>query len=445
MNPALNIRSPMTSALVLGMGVTGYSIARHLHARGVQVTLADSRISPPCLQQLAHEFTESEIITGEIPFSRFAEFDEVVASPGVDLTAAQGRLAPLVIGDIELFVRESTAPIIAITGSNGKSTVTTLVYEMLCAQGINATMGGNIGKPVLELLEQGDVPDVYVLELSSFQLELTCSLRAASACMLNLSEDHMDRYPAMQDYAEAKLRIYTNARCAVFNRRFAGSTHRIDCKHNRTFGLDPPPTDRDYGVGTDGNMYRGRALLVRSDAMTLRGQQNMENTLAAMALIEGAGYALTGSMTDAMLAFGGLPHRCEVVARINGICWINDSKATNVGAALAALHSLDDDLVLIAGGRGKGADFSPLAAAVAGRVRHTILIGEDAADIAHAIGDASPVSMADSLQAAVRKAKAIARHGDTVLFSPACASFDMFDGFEHRGDTFKQLIMEQVH
>ncbi len=464
--------------LVLGMGKTGYSIVRYLTrckgaariALGVQISIADSRQFPPYLAKIKDEFPEVEIITAEIPINRFDDFDEVVTSPGVELPRlfkqcrpASSRACP--IGDVELFARnracQSTAPIIGITGSNGKSTVTMLVQAMLIAQGKKVATGGNIGTPALDLL-QLEAPDYYVLELSSFQLETTSSLDLVAATILNISEDHLDRYDDMNQYAAAKVRIFKHAQVRVVNRDDEGIKQLGAAQRVCSFGLETPAGDNDFGTAMQDGvrvLMKGLTALVKADDLTLKGEQNISNVLAAFALIHAAGVELDYAAIQAASKFSGLPHRCEFVTEASGVTWINDSKGTNVGATVAAISGIcvvprsaskrESQIVLIAGGKGKGADFAPLAKVVNQAVSHTILFGEDADMIAADIAAERAtlgVTLVGSLQEAVLEAKtrSDAPGINVVLFSPACASFDMFDHYAHRGNAFKKCVLELV-
>jgi UDP-N-acetylmuramoylalanine--D-glutamate ligase len=434
--------------LVVGLGLTGYSVIRYLLKQGSQVTAADSRELPPYLRQVKNDFPEVEIITGEIPYTRFDNFDQVVVSPGIGIRDHDISNPESIVGDIELFVQHAAAPIVAITGSNGKSTVTSLVAEMMSAAGLRIAAGGNIGTPVLDLFDQ-EVPDFYVLELSSFQLETTCSLRAKSAAVLNISEDHMDRYRSIEDYVEAKKRILNNAEKVILNRDDEFNSAWIGSYSQATsFGLDSPGSQNDYGVveiNGQKSLVRGETVLALASQITLQGKHNVANVLAAMALVEGAGVALTPKTINAALNYGGLPHRCEMVAEVKDVKWINDSKGTNVGATIAAIKGFKQPIILIVGGKGKGADFSPLAREIKAHVSHTILFGEDAELILESFDDTVDNTRVGSLEDAVLLADRLVQPGSVVLFSPACASFDMFDNYEHRGNVFKQLVWELVH
>ncbi len=473
MTPRSNAPPATPSTLVLGLGKTGYSVVEYLCARGGKVTVADSRDLAPSLALVRERYPQVEIITGGLPQTGFERFERVVISPGIALSEVAGvaDMAGIVgkhtlIGDIELFVENAAAPVIAITGSNGKTTVTTLVGEMLKAADRRALTGGNIGTPALDLLGQ-PVPDFYVLELSSFQLENTHSLRAAAAAILNISEDHLDRYRDLNRYIEAKARILSGAAVCVLNRDDPRSAALLAAHPEAvSFGLGRPGRPGRLGRPAGAHHYgladtpqgrflcRDQTMLAAVEDMALHGEPNIANLLAALALVEAAGVPVTAPVLAAALAWGGLEHRCELVAEIKGVKWINDSKGTNVGATVAALGGFGNvgnagnDLILIAGGVGKGADFAPLAAAVKGRVRHAVLFGRDAGRIAEAIAGHAEISRARDLRHAVTIAAARARDGDgdgdkdgrVVLFSPACASFDMFENYEQRGLAFKRLV-----
>ncbi|MAZ69035.1 UDP-N-acetylmuramoyl-L-alanine--D-glutamate ligase [Porticoccus sp.] len=428
--------------VIAGLGVTGLSVARHLNEMGERFVVLDSRTNPPCLAQLQDELPEVSLALGELSDDAFLGADEVILSPGLSRqhpavkTAIEAGIP--VISDIELFARRASAPIVAITGSNGKSTVTTLVGEMFAEAGIDAAVGGNLGVPALDLL----APSVayYVLELSSFQLESVLALNAEVATVLNISLDHMDRYRSLLDYHQAKHRIFIGARQVVTNRDDRLSAALVgDAVKQWSFGLDQPDF-KGFGLrqhqGESWLYYQFEPLLAERE-LGMTGRHNTANALAALALGTAAGLPI-----DPMLAvlrrFEGLPHRCQRVVTRNGVTYINDSKATNVGATLAAIAGLRgaDNLVLIAGGQGKGQDFAPLASALSGAVRQLILMGEDAPVIGDAVAGTVPVLFATDLDAAVKAAAQVARPGDTVLLSPACASFDMFRGFADRGEQF---------
>jgi UDP-N-acetylmuramoylalanine--D-glutamate ligase len=336
--------------------------------------------------------------------------------------------------------------VLAVTGSNGKSTVTSLLGAMCRAAGLDTAVGGNLGTPALELLRTPE-PELYVLELSSFQLETTWSLEPRAATVLNISPDHMDRYAGLEDYAAAKARIFHGGGTMVLN----GDDARVlaMARPGRAlvrFGLGAPPAEGDYGLVAQGGepwLARGTRRLMPASEVSLTGRHNLANVLAAMALAEAAGVPFD-AMKRAVLAFQGLPHRSELIAERDGVRWINDSKGTNVGATLAALNGMDRPAVLIAGGDGKGQDFGALRAAVVQRARAVVLIGRDAPRIAEVLAGTVPLVSAADLPAAVAQARALARPGDAVLLSPACASFDMFRNYQHRGEAFAAAVREAL-
>lgn len=434
--------------VVVGLGKTGLSCVRYLLARGHHVTVVDSRPEPPLLAELGAIAPGVSAHTGGFDPRLFARADLLVVSPGVSLrepaiAQALARGVPAV-GDVELFAREIRRPVIAITGANGKSTVTSLVGEMCKAAGFRTAVAGNIGTPVLSLLEQPPY-DVYVLELSSFQLETTTSLNAVAATVLNIVPDHMDRYRDLDEYTAAKERVFRGTGMIVLNREDPKVMAMASAgRRALRFGLLAPETNADFGViAHEGQecLAHGEELLMPARDVPLPGGHNLANTLAAMALASCVDVPVH-AMRRAVAAFKGLAHRTEWVAEADGVRWIDDSKGTNVGATVAALSGMREPVVLIAGGDGKGADFSPLKAAVAARARAVILIGRDAALIESAIAGAVPIVHASDMADAVRRAREHARHGDSVLLSPACASFDMFRNFEHRGEVFKQAVRE---
>lgn len=435
--------------LIVGLGKTGLSCARYLHAQGVPVAVTDSRTSPPGLDRLRETLPGIPVFIGGFAPEVFASAAQLVVSPGVPVAepliqAAMACGVP-VIGDVELFVRAARAPICAITGSNGKSTVTTLMGLMARLAGRRVAVGGNLGEPALDLLE--DSADLYVLELSSFQLETLPSLRADSAVVLNLSADHLDRYPDLDAYAATKARIYQGARVAVVNRDdplVAAMPRAAETEIG--FTLDEPDAG-DFGLrALEGALWicRGDEPLMPAAEVAIPGRHNLANALAALALATACDIPLA-SARDALRRFPGLPHRSELVVEHQGVRWYDDSKGTNPGATVAALDGLITDgtpgrAVLIAGGEGKGADFSPLLPAVDRAARAVVLIGRDAPLIEAALAGVVPVIHAADMSEAVHRAADLAMPGDCVLLSPACASFDMFDSYEHRGRVFAEAV-----
>ncbi|AOV18635.1 UDP-N-acetylmuramoyl-L-alanine--D-glutamate ligase [Acidihalobacter aeolianus] len=426
--------------LVVGLGATGLSVVRYLAARGEPFAVVDSRAEPPGLGELAAIGMPQEIHLGAFDRDVFHRARRLIVSPGVAVSnpaIEEARAAGAeVIGDIELFAREARAPVIAITGSNGKSTVTTLVGEMARRAGMRAAVGGNLGTPALDLLGDG-APDLYVLELSSFQLETTDSLHPRAAVVLNVSPDHMDRYASLDAYAQAKARIYARAAHCVVNRDDPLAASLVSDCARTGFGLSSPRAG-DYGlIERDGGHWlaRGDMPLLAAAELRMAGRHNLANALAALALGYEAGLPQQ-AMLAALREFPGLPHRCQWVGRRDEVDWYNDSKGTNVGATLAAIEGLDGPLVLIAGGQGKGQDFAPLRTALAGRARGVLLIGVDAPRLREALDGVAPLLDAPDMPAAVALAARLAQPGDRVLLSPACASLDMYRNYMARGDDF---------
>ncbi|TNE80116.1 MAG: UDP-N-acetylmuramoyl-L-alanine--D-glutamate ligase [Gammaproteobacteria bacterium] len=432
--------------VVVGIGVTGLSVARHLSRLGERFAMCDTRQQPPQLEQLQSELPDVPVMLGELSADALLDADEVILSPGLTRqhpAVQQALVAGIpVINDIELFARAAAAPIVAITGSNGKSTVTTLVGEMCAEAGIKAGVGGNLGVPALDLLDPAS--RLYVLELSSFQLESVQALNAEVAVVLNISADHMDRYKGLLDYHQAKHRIFIGARQVVVNRDDPLTTPLVpDGIKQWSFGLGQPDF-KGFGL----RQYQGESWLyyqfdplMPEKELALKGRHNCANALAALALGTACGLPME-AMLATLRRFRGLEHRCQVVAERAGVTYINDSKATNVGATLAAIDGLaeGENLILIAGGQGKGQDFAPLAAALPGSVKQLVLIGEDAPAIDRAVNGNVDTVHATGLAAAVAAASQIASTGDIVLLSPACASFDMFQGFEDRGRQFVAAV-----
>ena len=437
-------------ALVVGLGLTGISCVRYLLARGYDVTVVDTRTQPPKLEELQREFPQVGVHTGGLPTALFNDPGLLVVSPGVSVKEAEIARAvergAEVTGDIELFAREATAPVIAVTGANGKSTVTALTGEMCRQAGLKTAVGGNIGVPALSLLADAE-PDVYVLELSSFQLETTASLNARAATVLNITPDHMDRYHDINEYAEAKARIFRGNGTMVLNNDDP-SVMRMHQSGRRVvgFGLGRPLAAQDYGLDEirgETWLVHGKQPLMPAREVPLAGRHNIANVLAAMALAEAVGVTPEAACV-AVRAFKGLEHRTQLVTEHQGVRWYDDSKGTNVGATVAALNGMTAPVILIAGGDGKGQDFSDLKPACAQHARAVVLIGRDAPQIESALGQAVPVYHAKDMHDAVRIAKGLAQAGDVVLLSPACASFDMFRNYEHRAEVFRAAVREVV-
>jgi UDP-N-acetylmuramoylalanine--D-glutamate ligase len=463
------------SILVLGLGETGLSMLRYLKAQGARVRVADSRNNPPGLAEARKYVIEPLIFCGSFDDEMFIGIDLIAISPGVQLrdpVVARAMACGFpVVGDIELFAqslpKDNRPHILAITGSNGKTTVTSMVEHLCKAAGKDAVAAGNISPAVLDVVmaRGANQPEVWVLELSSFQLETTSSLNADAATVLNISEDHLDRYPGIAEYSAAKARIFAGCGLQVLNRDDA-RVMSISCKEYAagcpepsvppsrganaecktvTFGLDNPGTESDFGIEqADGEIWlmQGTQRLLMAGELQLAGLHNVANALAALALCRAIDIPMT-DLLEALRSFKGLPHRVERMAEMDGLTYYDDSKGTNVGATVAALQGLGCKAVLIAGGEGKGQDFAPLNPAVAQHARAVVLIGRDAPLIEAALnGCGVKVVHAEDMRDAVQQAAQLAQSGDAVLLSPACASFDMFRNYEHRAEVFMQAVQE---
>jgi UDP-N-acetylmuramoylalanine--D-glutamate ligase len=451
-----------TSAVIVGLGRTGFSCARYLHARGWRLAVTDTRQTPPELARLRELDARIPVSLGGLDARLLDGADCVVASPGVSLGepffAEARRRGIEIVGDIELFARNVDAPVVGITGTNGKSTVTTLVGRMAEGAGLRVRVGGNLGEPALDLLGPGVQPtQLYVLELSSFQLEAISSLALKAATVLNVTPDHLDRYASVEEYAAAKARIFDRCETAVINLDDP-LVVGMPRPGQKTVGFSlRASTGADYGCQVadsslrrasqpamrDGEWWltRGGEPLLPVAAMKIKGLHNAANALAALALGDALGLPLS-AMLDELTSFPGLPHRSQWVADVRGVTYINDSKGTNVGATIAAVSGMQGPLIMIAGGDGKNQDFTELADVFRGKVRHTVLIGRDAPAIARALQGVCTLETCATLEEAVRAAAKTARPGDTVLLSPACASLDMFRDYTHRGAVFTQAVKE---
>lgn len=443
--------------LVLGLGETGLSLARYLHERGAKLCVADSRINPPGIVTLRSELPQAEVHCGPFGDELLQGIDRIAISPGVPVAEplvqrAIARGIP-VEGDIELLAQQlagndcrRNTKVIAITGANGKTTVTSMVGAMCVAAGLDTQVAGNISPAVLDALRAREQqPQVWVLELSSFQLETTYTLDADAAAVLNVTEDHLDRYAGSMDaYAAAKARIFRGKGAQIVNREDARSAAmKMAARKQLSFGLNPPASEQDWGITRDGAitwLMQGAQKIMRADELQVSGLHNVANALAALALCRALGLPLA-PLVQALRAFKGLPHRVEKVAEIAGVTYYDDSKGTNVGATEAALKGLGKPAVVILGGDGKGQDFSPLKDAVAKHARAVVLIGRDAPLIEQAIaGCGKPILQARDMDDAVRISTATAQRGDAVLMSPACASFDMFRNYLHRAEVFVAAV-----
>lgn len=435
------------TVLVLGLGDTGFSAVRWLREQGASVRVADTRPDPPQGERMIRIYPEVEFHFG--PFVRpvFDGVDLVVASPGVPLAepevAAALARGQRVVGDVELFARTVQSwkippRVVAITGANGKSTVTTMVGRMVESAGLSVATIGNIGTPVLDVLSPDDRKEVYVLELSSFQLETTHHLDLVAGTVLNITEDHLDRYPDMAAYTAAKARIFMHCRHRILNREDSRSL-AMGVPGSITFGLDEPAGPLDWGLVAQPDglwIQQGSDPVMPLRDLSLPGRHNAANAMAALALCDALEVPREGALKG-LREFRGLPHRVEPVATVHGVTYFDDSKGTNVGATVAALKGMTQPVVLIAGGEGKGQDFAPLGEAVRDHARGVVLIGRDARILEQALqGSGVPVGMATSLEEAVHIASRMAQPGDGVLMSPACASFDMFRNYLHRAEVF---------
>lgn len=434
--------------LIIGLGKTGLSCVSYCLSQGYSIAVTDTRDNPPALDELLKIAPNIPKALGGISKTLVDAASTLLISPGLSLkepviaqAIAQGK--PY-IGDVELFASVIKKPMIGVTGSNAKSTVVTLLGEMANNCGKRAVVIGNVGRPVLEAIN--DSADLFVLELSSFQLETTHQLPLIGATILNISEDHLDRYDSMNDYIAAKQRIYKQASTAVYNRHDPTTKPIFPVKNLVSFGLDKPMNNDDFGViekNGDRFFAKGNRALMSVSEMKLQGDHQVENALACLAL----GYTFgldEEAMLETLKTFSGLKHRCQLVREKNGVKWINDSKGTNIGATIAALKGLDSrsqkNIILIAGGLGKDADFSTLKPAILSHVKQLILMGKDAKIIATACEGACEIKFARIMREACEVAEGIAKPGDIVLLSPACASLDMFKNFEHRGDVFIESV-----
>jgi UDP-N-acetylmuramoylalanine--D-glutamate ligase len=447
--------------VVLGLGLTGFSLARYLAANGAAVRVADTRAKPPYAEKLAALLPGIGVVTGPLDAAALAGADLIAISPGVPkdhpaIATAVARGAELV-GDIELFARAlpPEQKVLAITGSNGKTTVTALAGALCRAAGLATVVAGNIGDAVLDALAaRAEWPDVFVLELSSFQLETTSSLEPTAATVLNVTDNHLDRYRGIDAYAAAKARIFAGGGIQVLNRDDPRSIGmRIPGRLVQTFGAGVPESEEAWGLvdrgatrggGAELWLARGGALLIPASELRLVGRHNALNALAALALASAVA-KVDREVLVALAAFEGLPHRMQRIADAGGVLFVDDSKGTTVAATRVALEGLGRPVVLIAGGDGKGQDFAPLKPAVDAHCRAVLLIGRDALPIARALGaTGAAIEQCGTLDAAVPRAIGMAQPGDAVVLSPACASLDQFASYVERGERFAALVRAQV-
>ncbi len=427
--------------VIAGLGETGLSVARYLHGAGAEFVVLDDAPLQARLEEL--RMLDPGLKVEGLNSPELLNAGEIILSPGIS------RVHPAVVravgngvrltSDVAMFGEIARAPIVGITGSNGKSTVTTLV-GMLAGTGIDdVRVAGNIGTPVLDVLDEST--GLYVLELSSYQLELATRLPLRVAALLNLSPDHLDRYSGEDDYYQAKANIFNCCEIAVVNRNVSGRIMQVPARVV-TFGIDSPGREADFGLDDQGEvlMHGNRPLLHASELM-IRGPHNLENALAALAIGDALGLDMDAMLAE-LVRFRGLPHRCEWLGEFDGVGYVNDSKATNPGATLSAIEAYGrtSRVLLILGGEGKGADFSVLGPVIDRSVAGVFVFGSDREDIADSLQGAAPVSLHDDLEEVLAAVRESAVPGDVVLFSPACASFDMFDNYQVRGDAFRRLV-----
>ena len=434
-------------AVIVGLGKTGLSCFRYLSNQGLNVAITDSREEPPELLELRAEFESASVYLGQINEQVLLASDQIILSPGVSLDNKSIKLSienniP-VFGDIELFCQKAQAPIIAVSGSNGKSTVTTIVAEMTRLAGLKTYVGGNIGIPALDLLSDSS-PDLYVLELSSFQLETTYSLNAHASVVLNVSPDHMDRYSSLKDYANTKKRIYSGQGLMVLNKDEEYIHSIMDSKRDTIYFSLGTPEGENFGLINHNNevwLSQGNEKIINKNQLKIKGEHNISNALAAMALA-GAVNVPTNIMADVLKNFTGLEHRCQLVREIDNVSWYNDSKATNVGACIASITGLCElgNIILIAGGDSKGADLSGLNPIVKKYIKRVFLFGIDANKLADVMGSDVDKEFVNNMNEAVKGASKIADPDDIVLLAPACSSLDMYKNYQQRGDAFISAI-----
>lgn len=428
-----------SKVLVVGVGITGISAARFLQKLGFSFAMVDSREKPPMNHDFFEQYPDTPVFTGGFDQAAFDVATHLVVSPGVSLQESVINKAiakgAKIVSDIDLLACSTNAPIIGITGSNGKSTVTTMVGEMATVAGKRVAVGGNLGTPALDLWTED--AELYVLELSSFQLERTSVLNAKAATVLNISADHLDRHADLADYAKEKQRIFAGDGVMVLNAD--DPVVAAMAENNRKVLTFSIKGTADFYLANDYLMYHDIPLMPLSD-LPLEGKHNAANALSALALGLACGLDIA-SMCHALKQFKGLDHRMQKVATVNGVNWVNDSKATNIGACVAALDGYDDKVILIAGGDGKGADMTELTPYVQAKTKAVVLMGKDAPLIEQALQDVVPLYHAESMVEAVRIAAHLAKAGDTVLLSPACASLDQYKNYQDRGNQFAQAVL----
>jgi len=449
MAEGLMITHQALDAVIVGLGESGFACFQHLREQGLAVGVVDTREQPPRAPDLNAQYPDACYAFGGMDVDWLMDAQALVLSPGIDprdpLVQRFAEQGGQITGEIELFARAVSAPVIAITGSNGKSTVTEMLAAMAAKAGIYAAAGGNLGPPALDLLRDHPQAECYILELSSFQLETTCTLKPRVAAVLNLSPDHLDRYTDMRAYANAKARILKGARHAVLNvddaavRSMAKTDAVVSWFSDQATGR--PAGWRVQDEHDESWLCHGERRLMAASELCVLGRHNAANALAALAIGHAAGWD-ESAMIEALRGFTALAHRTESLGIHGGRLWVNDSKATNVASALAALQGMTETVVLLAGGQGKDQDFSALGPALADKGRAAVLFGVDAPLLADALASWVPVHIVADLKAAMVKAMAVSQPGDAVVLAPACASLDQFRDYRERGDCFCSLIME---
>jgi len=433
-----------SKVLIVGLGETGFSVAKFLYQQQIAFAVVDSRDKPPLNDTLLQDYPDTPIFTGGFDNAAFNVATHLVVSPGVSLQEPSIKKAVLsgakVLSDIDLFACAVDKPVVAITGSNGKSTVTTMLGEMGNEAGVKTAIGGNLGVPALDLLD--DVIELYVLELSSFQLERTTLLNAKAATVLNVTEDHLDRHSDINDYAKEKKKVFAGDGVMLLNEDDAIVKAMMDkSRKTETFSIQ---SDNGFHLaihkGENWLMDENQPLMRQSDVQ-LEGSHNLANALAALALGKAVDLQLE-AMCKALRKFRGLSHRMQKVADVKGISWVNDSKATNIGACVAALQGYEQKVILIAGGDAKGADMQELIPAIKQKAKCVVLMGKDAAVIESAINGCVPAYRVESVTEAVKLAADLAEEGESVLLSPACASIDQYKNYKERGDKFTEAVMD---
>lgn len=431
--------------LVIGLGATGFSCVQYLVSKNIPVIVVDTRENPPKLAECKKQFPHIKIYLGKFQEKIFERANVIVASPGVSLEepcikkCIEKNIS--VIGDVEIFARDAKAKIVAITGSNGKTTLTTLMGALIKNAGYKTIICGNIGLPILEALRQ-PIPDYYVVELSSFQLDTTYSLKAKVAVVINVSADHMDRYKTFGDYLHSKQRIYRNCEYAVVNADEPAIWKKLIFKNAPIAFTLKKPKKNEWGI-TDNDLMFGDKKIIAINELILQERHNNQNFLAALAM--GSALPLPiKNMLETLKHFSGLQHRCQLVKKINDVAYYNDSKATNVGAAIAAIDSMSQHIVgriiLLAGGDSKGVDLTPLQNPVKKSVAHVILFGKDADLLQNTLETYTKISRVNNLREAIATAKKIAQSGDIVLLSPACSSLDQYENYAARGNEFIEMV-----